>query len=212
MLAKYSDNPIEEFSNILCNEIRNYNNDYLQEYSDIDSICKLILLNNGCKINDSSKSKYVLILDESLVLYFITNAEGNEVNKIYDVFEVNGTIYFTIFLDNFKGINKSNDNDLNITSPDLLFGKSTYFMDVYNLTLKFIKLTTNPILLTAEFASTSIGYNSKINPLIVAGRIILEICGELTDLDVEGSGITAKELIEYISHYKSSLYGIRIKE
>ena len=89
MLAKYSDNPIEEFSNILCNEIRNYNNDYLQEYSDIDSICKLILLNNGCKINDSSKSKYVLILDESLVLYFITNAEGNEVNKIYDVFEVN---------------------------------------------------------------------------------------------------------------------------
>lgn len=221
MLAKYSDNQVEIFSNILCNEIKNYVKGDFKEYSDIDPIAKLILLNNGCTFDNNSKSKDTMLVKEDTMLIeentfgvlFITNAKGNKINKIYDVFEINGTIYFTIFLDTFYGINKSSDeNESFITSPDLIFGKSAYFMDIYNLTLKFIKLTMNPVLLTSEFINTSASYNSRINPLIVAGRIILEICGDLTDLDVEGSGISAEELKEYISHYRLSLYGIRVKE
>lgn len=214
MLAKYSDNPVEIFSNILCTEIKHYINNDFKEYSDIDPIAKLILLNNGCTFDNNSKSKNTMLMeDDTFGLLFITNANGNKINKIYDIFEINGTIYFTIFLDNFDGINNFDDENKSfITSPDLLFGKSAYFMDIYNLTLKFIKLTINPVLLTSEFINTSISYNSRINPLIVAGRIILEICGDLTDLDVEGSGISAEELKEYISHYRLSLYGIRVKE
>ena len=214
MLAKYSDNPVEIFSDILCNEIKNYVKGDFKEYSDIDPIAKLILLNNGCTFDNNSKSKDTMLIEEDTFgVLFITNAKGNKINKIYDVFEINGTIYFTIFLDTFYGINKSSDeNESFITSPDLIFGKSAYFMDIYNLTLKFIKLTMNPVLLTSEFINTSASYNSRINPLIVAGRIILEICGDLTDLDVEGSGISAEELKEYISHYRLSLYGIRVKE
>lgn len=213
MVGKFNTNHIIEFRNELTKHILYYLSDtYIQYgyYDKIDNLLKLILLNNGCKMSDQIYGKSVFIMDNSYGIYFVIGAIGNDVNKIYDLVDIDGMIYFVIFLDIFKGINDNNTKEVtnDITNYETLFGKSNYFIDICKLVDVFIKMISSPFIFTNDFSTTAIANNYRYIPYIIAGHIFLTVRNELTEDDIEGCGIPLPELLKYI-YSDLSLYGIR---
>lgn len=213
MVGKFNTNHIKEFRDKLAQNISYYIGDtYIQygHYDKIDNLLKLILLNNGCKISDQVYGKSVFIMDETYGIYFVIGAIGNDINKIYDLVDIDGMTYLVIFLDAFNGIDNNNTKEETngITNYETLFGKSNYFMDICKLVDVFIKMISNPFIFANDFSTTAIANNYRYIPYIIAGYIFLTVRKELTEDDIEGCGIPLPELLEYI-YSDLSLYGIR---
>jgi hypothetical protein len=209
MVGIYDNNPYQELYNNLIKYIYNYlNNNDLNNYEDIDNIAKLILINNGCEISDNAIGKISKIMDNNYGLYFIIGGSGNRINQSYDLIEINGMPYLIIFLDYFKDINyKYNGNDPIKISEQSIMGKYNYYNELVKISQAFVNSIHNSSYSNNELNTTAIGNICRNIPIIIAGNIIYNICGEITENDVE----TDYEFINNIISnglFKLSLYGI----
>lgn len=204
MITKYDENPLIEFKDTLKEEIQNLlDGSYKTKYNNIDSLVKLILMNNGCGFKEESYGYIKSIMDNSYYIYFIIGGEGNTINKIYDYIDINGMNYLVIFLDNFIGINSEDD--------DNIFGKSNYFDNITKLVNIFILSISNPSIFTNTFSTTSIGKNYRNAPYIIAASIIKDINGEISENSVYG--YSYDKLMDILNNnVKFALYGILQRE
>lgn len=211
MVGIYDNNPLEELYKSLNFAIK-YNtiND---KFSKIDSIMKLILENNGCSFvnnNDNILCYKDLIMNNSYALYFIIGGTGNDVNQCFDFIEFNGMKYLVIFLDHFADIKEENtDEDIVIKNIDAFMGKSTYFEKIVKIVQIFIATITTHAIYTPALSTSAAANVYRYAPSIIAGAIILNICGELNENDV--SGIDYKSLMNFMKEpIKATLYGIYV--
>lgn len=213
MKGKYETDLMLNFESLFKIYLRHYlNNNIIPSSTKIDPLAKMILANNGCRFSDETYVNEEYIINKEYVLYFITGALGNEINEIFDFINIHGTVYFVIFLDAFKNINKKSESKNGITNPDDILGKSLYYKYLYKLANIFIRTTTNPIYFTTDYINTTIANNARYNSHIFAGSVIKEICGQITENDVEGSGIDYKTLLSIIKCSSLAYYGVRNRD
>lgn len=203
MKAKYSNNPLKELYSELSKYISKFINNEYNAFDKIDNSIKLMLMNNACSFvcDNEIYAKEVSIMDDDFVLYFIIGGIGNNINKFYDVIEINGMIYLVIFLDEFKDIipKDINDND-NITSSAISFmGRFNVFESIVKLVNIFISLTSNPSIHTNILATTAVRNKYSRAPAIIAGSILSQY-GELTESDVDSN------LLEIINKNNIDVY------
>lgn len=209
MKTLFDNNPLKEFNDALEKEIKTLlNKNYKDEYESINSLIKVILMNNGCGFADESYGKSVFIMDNSYGIYFIIGGTGNKVNEFFDFINLNGMNYFVIFLDVFKDImNKNKFNEIAEIAAEIL-GNSNYFYTITKLVNIFITTIANQATFTSTLSTTAMASNYRFAPYIIAGSIIYNIVGELNENDV--SGIDYNDLTEIINSGKIdlALYGI----
>lgn len=212
MVGKYEKNPLYEFEEVLTNEIKNILQESYDGYESMDIFEKTILEYGGCRFVFSTDPlyKHVKIMNGNFNIHFIINGYSNDINKVFDIFDINGVTYLAIFIDEFKTINKTSKIQNGITNPDSIIGKSIYVSYLKLLAEIFIKLTTNPIYFTSTFNKTIIATNARYNMNIFAGAILYNIFGEIDPNDVEGC--YAGDINSYIQlciNSNLSYYGIR---
>ena len=209
MKGKYDENPLYAFEMVLINEINNRINNNYNDYEDIQNFEKIILEENGCIFTNDSLKKHVEIMNGDYNILFIVNANGNSSNIIYDFLDINGNIYFTIFLDFFKNIKKRNYNSI-ISDPDSILGKSIYVSYLKTLAEIFIISIYGSVYFTNLFLKTSIYHNFKSNIDIFAGAVLYNILGSISPNDFEGCFIDDfNKFIDLCSKSNLAYYGIK---
>lgn len=212
MMGKYDSNPLYEFEEILTNEIKNLLQESYDGYEPMDIFEKTILEYNSCRFvfGTDPLCKHIKIMNGDFNIHFIVNGYSNDINKVFDIFDINGTTYLAIFIDEFKTIDKVSKIQNGITNPDSIIGKSIYVSYLKLLAEVFIKLTTNPIYFTSTFNKTIIATNARYNMNIFAGAILYNIFGEIDSNDVEGCYIgDIDSYVELCKNSNLSYYGIR---
>lgn len=206
MKGKYIYSPIHLFYDELS---KGFFKEYLgdNDYDEIDDILKLILLNNGCKINESYEPKQMIreiSTEDEYEIRFITGMIGNDANEFYDFLVFNGKKVLVIFEDYFNFVTDkdiSNDSEVNITA---LMGNSIYY-DALKKIVEVFYLTSEPIpgsLLTTAMVSTQ-----RWNQAIIAIHIINHFKpvddNDVVDMPIED----ARNILN--GNVKLQLYGIR---
>lgn len=205
MKGKFEFNPIEIFYQELfkgfTEKISNI------EFSELDGVLKLILLNNGCKLN-SDVEQYQSIRDiipDEYEIRFISGMIGNDANEYYDFLIFNGKKILIIFEDYFNFVT-DDDQEIDDMSRvlQLSIGNSIYY-DAIKKIVEIFYLSAEPMpggLLTTAMVTTQ-----RWNQAIIAINIINNFKhvddNDVTDIPVED--------IEKIlnGNIKLQLYGIR---
>ena len=206
MQGKYDNNPIYVLFDTLFN---NFTGKAPNNYYEIDSMLRYILLNNGCKESDDSRQlqKNITIMDDYDVCY-ITGMIGNDANEFYDFIIFNGKKFLIIFMDYFNFVK---DSDLIKEDPmydvKVLMGNSVYY-DAIKRIVEVFYLTSEPMpggLLTTAMATTQ-----RWNQAIIA-IIIINYFKHVDENDV--SDISMEDVHRILNgNIKLSLYGIRVME
>lgn len=208
MIGIYDNNPYQELYDVLYDYIHNYINNDLSDYNEIDNLVKLILINNGCEISNKTIGKSTTIMDNNYGLYFIINGFGNKINQSYDLIEINGMVYLVIFLDYFKDINyEYTGNDPIKISEQKLMGRYNFYNELVKIVQAYIDSTHHSAYDNNKLNTTSIGNIYRNIPILIAGNIIYNICGKLTENDVENDYEFINDIISN-GLFKLSLYGI----
>ena len=188
MKAKYDENPLYEFYNELKTVVEEYINDTFKEYPPVHSVIRHMLRNNGCKFALEDHSKEVYIMEENYCLCFISGAEGNNINDIFDIVDINGMTYLIIFMDSiYKDIiidDAEPTDEIAATAKDIM-GRSNGFDKIMKLTDVFIRSISNPAVFTSQLSTTAVANNYRLAPYIIASSI-LELCGPLEENDISG--------------------------
>ena len=214
MLGKYEQNSLYEFYILLKKNITMLvNNSYKEHYTKFteNDLPKLILQNNGCGFMNDACYNVMTIMDCSFRLFFIIGGTGNKANIYFDFIDIKGMPYFVIFLDPFKDImNTQNDDQDDIIAKSAIefMGKSSYYDIILKLVNNFILLISNPSIFTSTFSATSIAGIYRYAPHIIAASIINDICGELNENDV--GGVDYEFIKDIIDNNKITLalYGV----
>ena len=206
MIGKYGYNPIQILYDELFKEFTSSNT--LEEYNDLDDILKLILLNNGCKIDPDSKQHQIIkgIIPDEYEIRFVTGMIGNDVNEYYDFVIFNGKKILVIFKDYFQFVNV---NDLDENDPmydfKMSMGNSIYY-DAIKKIVEVFYLTSEPM--PGGLLTTSMATVQRWNQAIIAINIINSF-KPVDDNDVLDIPINeVKEILN--KDIKLQLYGIRM--
>lgn len=209
MICKYEYNILSKFCSELYKNIKEYVlGTYEKTYSkNSNDLIKKILMNNSCKFSDESYYYTSTIIEDEYYIEFIIGAIGNDVNKCFDFIEYAGTDHLIIFLDAFDGLVDipTVKDEISKIANDFI-GKSNYFDTISKITNIFISTTSNKSIFTSTLSTTSAARVYRYAPYIIAGKLILDITGNLTENDVYG--IDYNDLIKYIDNYNLSLCGI----
>ena len=172
------------------------------EYYAIDEKVQLILMNNGCKSSDRP-TIYQANITDTVCIDFIDGMIGNDKLKYYDAYKLDGKIHLVIFLPEFE-IKQYNEDDL--------FGNSAVFYRIMNIYEMANHLVYKGPMIDA-FLQTSAGISMRYTRVVVA-YLVLKQFGQVTDADVEGCGLSSKEISDMISKCGISniLSGIRVVE
>ena len=172
------------------------------EYINIDEKVQQILMNNGCK-SSNRPTIYQADITDTVCIDFIDGMIGNDKLKYYDAYKLDGKIHLVIFLPEFE-IKQHDEDDL--------FGNSGIFYRIMNIYEMANHLVYKVPMIDA-FLQTSAGISMRYTRVIVA-YLVLKQFGQVTDADVEGCGLSSKEISDMIS--KCGIYnilsGIRVVE
>lgn len=206
MQGKYEENPIHELYLIL-RDILHMKNKSDVMFNEIDDLFKLILLNNGCKIesNNTPHIYTTYIIKEEYNLCFITGMIGNDANEFYDFVIFNGMKILVIFLDYFNDISYGTYNSQDpMVDLKIAMGNSVYY-DAIKKIVEVFYLTSEPIpggLLTTAMVTTQ-----RWNQAIIAIHILNEY-KPVDENDV--SDIPMEDIRKILAgNIALQLYGIR---
>jgi hypothetical protein len=206
MKGKYDYNPVEIFYQELVNV---FTKEYIgdNDYDEIDKVLKLILLNNGCKIDSDSNPQEIIriIIPDEYEIRFITGMIGNDANEFYDFLIFNGKKVLIIFEDYFNFVTSGDLNPNNpLYSLKLNMGNSIYY-DAIKKIVEVFYLTSEPMpggLLTTAMATTQ-----RWNQAIIAINIINHF-KPVDEYDI--SDISMEDIEKILNtNQKIQLYGIR---
>ena len=208
MIGKYGYNPIEIFYQELYKGFTDKIKD--KEFDVIDQVLKLILLNNGCKIDPDVEQyqEIKVIIPDEYEVYFISGMIGNDANEFYDFLIFNGKKVLVIFEDYFNFVT---DDDINskdsIISIIGMMGNSIYY-DALKKIVEIFYLTLEPN--PGGLLTTSMSTIQRWNQAIIAIKII-NFFKPVDDNDIVDMPI---EDIQNIlnGNTKLQLYGIRTTE
>ena len=218
MQGKYEDNPIYKLYLHFYREInfkgeRKHNRTILgsDEYEccnfyKLDEVLKLILLNNGCKLNNNEpiQSIHTIIPDEYQIC-FITEMLGNDANEYYDFVIFNGMKVLVVFLDYFNGMIDGNlDKNNPFYQIQLTMGNSVYY-DAIKKIVEIFYLTSEPT--PAGILTTAMATTHRWNQAIIAITILNNVKPvdeyDISDIPMED----VRKILD--ADIKLQLYGIR---
>lgn len=160
----------------------------------MDSLIKLILMNNGCKFSDNlSATTYTI--DSNIYMYYIRGALGNDVNEYFDYFELFGSKYFIIFLDYFDSYFGEDYEKLSEEEKEI-FGKNSELM---NKLAELIEIMLNTVYGPVPKKLNATVHKSILNlsPYIIAAKIMSNVI-DLTEKDFADYKIPYDTIKEYL--------------
>ncbi len=206
MKGKHGYNPIEVFYQELSTVFQKiYIGD--NDYDQLDELLKLVLLNNGCKIDSNNNPQEIvrIIIPDEYEIRFITGMIGNDANEFYDFLVFNGKKVLIIFEDYFNFITNDDINsDDAIISITGMMGNSIYY-DALKKIVEVFYLTSEPI--PGGLLTTTMNTTQRWNQVIIAIHI-LNYFKPVDDNDV--SDIPIEDIEKIVNgNVKMQLYGIR---
>ena len=211
MKVLYDNNPLYELYSSLSESLISYFKNLSGYKKEMDNVLQLILKNNKCEFRDTVYSKEVYIMNGNYLLYFISGAVGNKNNDFFDYVELNGLKILVIFVDFFKNIFSDNSHNNSISKAlGEVMGRSMYFNIIKNIVYIFNSTSSTTNTETKLLYETSIAKINMLAPDIIGARVLYDITNELNEIDIEGSLIEYKDLMDNIinGNIKLVLYGI----
>lgn len=204
--AKYDENFLMQIYNILTNGLNSYF--YTSEdWEPLDDIIFSALRNNNCAYKESDKPmcEEFSTNDPDLMILFVNNMLGNDVNEYYDIIECYGVYYLIIFPEYFKDIKTElpdpDDESIKALASKAM-GNSVYYDALCKIVRVFIMLTYNPVVNLQEFLSTSVAMNLRRAQSIIA-IFILDTYREIQQEDIPDVPIA--DAIKYLEYPLSLL-------
>lgn len=215
MVGTYNENPIFNLYNYLLQSIKQavdekFNLTEKNDYTEIDSLLKAILLNNGCKIaSDKVQYQKIYNIQNNYDMYVISGMLGNEVNEYYDFLFFNGSKILVIFIDYFHIMEENRLVNYNEDDPEYylkkVMGNSVYY-DALKKIVEVFYMTTEPMI--NGLFHTSMGSNQRWNQYIIAIHI-LEHFKTVDENDVSDMPISDIRKIAD-GNIELQLYGIKV--
>ena len=205
MIGRYEESPIYKLYEALYNEFTMEENS--DNKSSIDPLLKLLLINNGCKINEEVEptQNNITIIPNKLEIYFIANMIGNDANEYYDFLIFNGKKIIVIFTDYFQFVTiKDLDPEDPMYELRMAIGNTIYYNAIKKI-VEIFYLISEPMpggLLTTTMVTTQ-----RWNQAIIAANIINEFKpideNDICDIPIN----EVKEMLN--KDVRLQLYGIR---